>query len=259
MKYSRFIALLLSLALLCTLCGCVTAPAVSEPESEPTTTTASTAAASATTTEASTTTTIPTISQMEWSFPEQLFPTMLEFRAAYQACQKMSYKEYVSEPRYLFSEYQTYRTVKPLKSEPTLLVYADENGLPYTEERGKVYFDTKKHKKDAKAADGGYEGDDIIDFFRVDDEIWRWHIPSDTVDVVVRNHEKLVGVRGVSSDVVLCFIENDNPTEEFPWDNRPAHYHVISKNLTLPYADVPHTLQEADLFLWFQKNVYNKK
>ena len=102
---------------------------------------------------------------MEWSFPEQLFPTMLEFRAAYQACQKMSYKEYVSEPRYLFSEYQTYRTVKPLKSEPTLLVYADENGLPYTEERGKVYFDAKNTRKMRKRQTAAMRGTTLLTFF----------------------------------------------------------------------------------------------
>ena len=86
---------------------------------------------------------------MEWTFPEQLFPTMLEFRAAYQACQKMNYKEYVSEPRYLFSEYQTYRTVKPYKNDPSKIMYTEENGQKYAEERGKVYFDAKKYKKDA--------------------------------------------------------------------------------------------------------------
>ena len=97
MKHSRFIALLLSLALLCTLCGCVTAPAVSEPESEPTTTTA-TAGTTTTATEAPTTTTTKapettvTTNSPYYAYG-WLYPSEADARATYAAYQKMSYKK----------------------------------------------------------------------------------------------------------------------------------------------------------------------
>ena len=37
------------------------------------------------------------------------------------------------------------------------------------------------------------------------------------------------------------------------------HYHVFSKNLVIPYKDVPEYMPRYDLYQWFQKNVYNKK
>ena len=243
---TRITALCLSLALLCALSAC-TAASASRPESGISSFT--TAASSPTDTKASDTKApeTPTTTELEF-FPEVLFPTAKEYRIAYETCQKMSYTEYFSAPRYLFSEFRDHRMVEPLKSDPTKIVDLDNDT---------VYFDARKYKKVAKQAFGGYQGDAIVDFFRVDDEIWRWYIPTDTVDVVVKDHDRLYGVKGICSDVVLCYVDNDDITEEFPFDDRPGHFHILSKNLTIPYEDMPY-LQPAEMYQWLMKNIYSK-
>ena len=243
MKQSRVIALLLSLALLCALCGCVTAPAVSEPESEPTTT-AATAGTTTTATEPETTTTTH-----DPYYPyDGLYSTEKEARAAYEACKKMSYEEYFSEPRVIFSYFYDYRDVLPKPDDPTVLYYESEPN--------RIYFDAKKYKKDAKEVrSGGYDGDEIVDFFCVDDEIWRWHIPSDTVDVVIK-HDGLYGFRPLTTDFGYCFVV-DTPDSA---NDHPGHYHVFSKNLTIPFDDIdPPIFYDDQAVPWLEKNVYNKK
>ena len=248
MKQSRFIALLLSLALLCALCGCVTAPAVSEPESEPTTT-AATAGTTTTATEPETTTTTH-----DPYYPyDGLYSTEKEARAAYEACKKMSYEEYFSEPRVIFSYFYDYRDVLPKRGDPTVLCYESEPN--------RIYFDAKKYKKDAKEVrSGGYDGDGIIDYFCVDDEIWRWHIPSDTMDVVVKDHGLINGIFADFNDFGYCTVYHPELGDEGNMDAFVyEHYHVFSKNLVIPYKDVPEYMPRYDLYQWFQKNVYNKK
>ena len=250
MKQSRVIALLLSLALLCALCGCVTAPAVSEPESEPTTTAAT---VGTTTTATETPTTAETTSPMRVMEDEaeaaykKLFPDEAAEKAAYESYKKMSYKEYFSEPRFLISKFRNYRMVEPLDSDPTKIVDADNHN--------EVYFDAKKYKKDAKQARGGYKGDGIVDYFCVDGEIWRWHIPSDTVDVVIK-HDGLCGIYPLTTDFGYCFVL-DTPGST---DGHPGHYHVFSKNLTIPFDDIdPPIIYDNQAVPWLEKNVYNKK
>ena len=250
MKQSRGIALLLSLALLCALCGCVTAPAVSEPESEPTTTAAT---VGTTTTATETPTTAETTSPMRVMEDEaeaaykKLFPDEAAEKAAYESYKKMSYKEYFSEPRFLISKFRNYRMVEPLDSDPTKIVDADNHN--------EVYFDAKKYKKDAKQARGGYKGDGIVDYFCVDGEIWRWHIPSDTVDVVIK-HDGLCGIYPLTTDFGYCFVL-DTPGST---DGHPGHYHVFSKNLTIPFDDIdPPIIYDNQAVPWLEKNVYNKK
>ena len=249
MKQSRVIAFLLSLALLCALCGCVTAPAVSEPESAPTTT-AATAGTTTTATEPETTTTTH-----DPYYPyDGLYSTEKEARAAYEACKKMSYEEYFSEPRVIFSYFYDYRDVLPKPDDPTVLYYESEPN--------RIYFDAKKYKKDAKEVrSGGYDGDGIIDYFCVDDEIWRWHIPSDTMDVVVKDHGLINGIFADFNDFGYCTVYHPELGDEGNMDAFVyEHYHVFSKNLVIPYEDVPkNMLRYYDLYQWFQKNVYNKK
>ncbi len=252
MKQSRFIALLLSLALLCALCGCVTAPAVSEPESEPTTA-AVTAGTTTTATETPTTTTTKTpettvTTNSPYYAYGWLYPSEVDARASYAAYQKMSYEEYFSEPRIIFTFFHQYRMVQPMTKDPTKLEYESE--------RGKIYFDAKKYKKDAKRIhSGGYDGDEIVDFFCVDDEIWRWHIPSDTVDVVIK-HDGLYGFRPLTTDFGYCFVV-DTPDSA---NDHPGHYHVFSKNITIPFDDIdPPIFYDDQAVPWLEKNVYNKK
>ncbi len=251
MKQSRFIALLLSLALLCALCGCVTAPAVSEPESEPTTTVAATGATTtATETPTTTTTKAPettvTTSSHYYAYG-WLYPSEADARATYAAYQKMSYEEYFSEPRILFDFFQESRMFEPLDSDPTKIVEAENHK--------KVYFDAKKYKKNAKQAWGGDKGDGIVDYFCVDDEIWRWHIPSDTVDVVIK-HDGLCGIYPLTTDFGYCFVL-DTPDST---NGHPGHYHVFSKNLTIPFDDIdPPIIYDSQAVPWLEKNVYNKK
>ena len=251
MKYSRFIALLLPLALLCALCGCVTAPAVSEPESEPTTTAATAGTTTAATETPTTTTTKTPETTVTTNSPYYaygwLYPSEADARATYAAYQKMSYKEYFSEPRIIFTFFHQSRMVQPMTKDPTKLEYESE--------RGKIYFDAKKYKKDAKRARGGYKGDGIVDYFCVDDEIWRWHIPSDTIDVVIK-HDGLYGFSPLTTDFGYCFVV-DTPGST---DDHPGHYHVLSKNLTIPFDDLGSSLTDVDQAVpWLEKNVYNKK
>ena len=250
MKQSRVIAFLLSLALLCALCGCVTAPAVSEPESEPTTT-----AATAGTTTAATETPTTTTTETPWFAYDGFFANEKEARAAYEACKKMSYEEYFSEPRVVFSYYyDDYRNVIPKQGDPTVLCYESDPD--------RIYFDAKKYKKDAKEIrSGANHGDGIIDYLCVDDEIWRWHIPSDTVDVVVKDHGLINGIFADFNDFGYCTVYHPELGDEGNMDAFVyEHYHVFSKNLVIPYEDVPkNMLRYYDLYQWFQKNVYNKK
>ena len=86
----------------------------------------------------------------------------------------------------------------------------------------------------------------------MDGEIWRWHIPSDTVDVVVK-HENLWGMLAIGNDLLYCIVYDDSAE----LGRRPGHFHVISQNLTVPYEDVPQPLGYPDgIFLWFKENVY---
>ena len=240
----RIFCFTLAAVLLCALSACVSAPAVSEPESSAAATTAATTAA-ATSTGTTAGTSAPTNTTTEPSHPySPIFATEAEAKAAYEACKNMSYEEYFSEPRPLFVELRKFRDVQPMESDPAKLEYESD--------RGKIYFDAKKYKKDARKISGGGKGDDIVDYFCVDGEIWRWHIPSDTVDVVVK-HEGLVGIYPMSSDIGYCFIYDESQ----PFEERPGHYHVFSKNLTMPYEDVPGGLGYPDgVFIWFKENVY---
>ena len=251
MKTTRIFALILSLALLCALCGCVTAPAVSEPESAPTTTTATAGTTTAATETPTTTTTKTPETTVTTNSPYYaygwLYPSEADARATYAAYQKMSYKEYFSEPRIIFKFFHQSRRVEPLDSDPTKIVDADNHN--------EVYFDAKKYKKDAKQARGGYKCDGIVDYFCVDDEIWRWHIPSDTVDVVLK-HDGLYGFRPLTTDFGYCFVVDTLGST----DDHPGHYHVISKNLTIPFDDIdPPIFYDDQAVPWLEKNVYNKK
>ena len=179
---------------------------------------------------------------------KKLFPDEAAEKAAYESYKKMSYKEYFSEPRYLFPEFQDARMLRPLKDDPSKIVDVENNN--------KVYFDAKKYNKDAKQAWGGDRGDGVVDYFCVDGEIWRWHIPSDTVDVVIK-HDGLCGIYAISNDCGYCFVV-DTPGST---DDHPGHYHVFSKNLSIPYDDVPRYTEyfTGHTFVWFLENVYNKK
>ena len=257
MKQSRFIAFLLSLALLCALCGCVTAPAVSEPESEPPTT-ATTVGTTTTATETPTTTTTKapetTVTTNSSFYPYSwLYPSEADARAVYETYKKMSYEEYFSEPRVVFSYFHPYMIVLPKPDDPTVLYYESEPN--------RIYFDAKKYKKDAKEVrSGGYDGDGIVDYFCVDDEIWRWHIPSDTIDVVVKDHGLINGIFADFNDFGYCTVYHPELGDRGDMDAFVyEHYHVFSKNLVIPYEDVPKETQHGIVFNWFQKNVYNKK
>lgn len=171
------------------------------------------------------------------------YATEAEARTAYEACKHMSYAEYFSEPRPILSCFEHFRRVEPSETDPAKLVFSDEPSV--------VYFDAHKYREDAETIRGGFAGDGIVDYFVVDDrEIWRWHIPSDTVDVVVR-HDGLYGVIGKGNDIICCYVHNDR-SGGLP--DKPGHYHLLSQGLAVPYADVPDELFAPDeIFDWFEK------
>ena len=251
----RIFCFTLAAVLLCALSACVSTPAVSEPESSAAATTAAattgTSAPTTVATTAETTAAATTGTTADPFYPYgKLFPSEKEARATYEAYKKMSYEEYFSEPRILFTYFQKYRDVLPKSDDPTVLYYESEPD--------RLYFDAKKYKKDAKEIrSGGYDGDGIVDYFCVDDEIWRWHIPSDTIDVVVKDHGLINGLFSWYNDFGYCTVYHPELGDRGDMKTYVyEHYHVFSKNLVIPYEEVPKGLNNEEIFLWFKENVY---
>lgn len=247
---ARITALCLSLALLCALSACAPASASGAESGISSFTTAANRGAGSAADEND-----PSASAdaKDPYFPYNgLFASEKEARETYEAYKKMSYEEYFSEPRVIFSYYYPYRDVLPKPDDPTVLCYESEPDS--------IYFDAKKYKKDAKEIrSGGYDGDGIVDYFCVDDEIWRWHIPSDTIDVVVKDHGLINGIFADFNDFGYCTVYHPELGDRGDMHTYVyEHYHVFSKDLVIPYKDVPKDMSLNDLFNWLQKNVYNR-